>query len=204
MQSSEYLRTSEHEEAVQSLEFVVEQAAMLEHDLYRWKWVISALHNAAQGFMVLALCKGNDLPVRTKDNAAEWLEAYRANKPLPEAKLDNFLNLYRKCKRHEYFNYLGSKPFCATQRHNSSFKDLNRFRNDFTHFTPKGWSLQLDGLPEMVMDTLDLVHHFLTITPSILWYEEGIRTRARWAQRCLRRQMKRLSIIYADGSIDAP
>ncbi|MDP1685708.1 hypothetical protein [Hydrogenophaga sp.] len=196
MQSNEYLRTSEHEDAVQSLEFVAEQVFMLEHDLYRWKWVIAALHNAAQGFMVLALCNGNDLPVRTKENAVDWLKAYHLNSPTPEAKLDNFLNLYRKCKRDQYFNYLGSKPFQATPRHNSSFNDLNCFRNDFTHFTPKGWSLRLEGLPEMVLDVLDLVHYFLAETTAILWYDQDLRTRARWAQRRIRRQMTNLSVFY--------
>jgi hypothetical protein len=55
----------------------------------------------------------------------------------------------------------------------------------------------------MVMDTLDLIHHFLNITPAILWYEDELRTRARWAQRRLRRQMEHLRVIYTTKDSDA-
>jgi len=34
---------------------------------------------------------------------------------------------------------------------------LHELRNDFAHFTPKGWSIDLEGLPRIIGKTLGLV-----------------------------------------------
>lgn len=77
MNPAEYLRTNEREEAVRSLEWARSQAALLACDPYAWKWVLISLHNAAQGFMVLALWGGNGLLALRVSVAAKWLKAYR-------------------------------------------------------------------------------------------------------------------------------
>lgn len=48
------LDTDEALEAVLSLEMVRDQLLKVEQNLHYWKWVIIALHNALQGYMVLA------------------------------------------------------------------------------------------------------------------------------------------------------
>ena len=192
MKPSEYLRTSEQEEAVRSLEWAATQAKLIEGDPYLWKWVIISLHNASQGFMVLALWNGNGLLSMTDKVAEKWLNAHQNGTPYPKDRLDEFLNLYRKSKDPANFNYLGSAPFSGASQHDASFKDLNEFRNEFIHFTPKGWSLLLHGLPEMTLDVLALVEHFGWRSTSILWYEPSRRTRAKWAHRSLVRTMEKL------------
>ena len=84
-----WLRTNEHEEAKASLEAVAEWAARVSVRIDFWKWVILALHNAAQGFMVLAL-RGSDglRPLKT-DVAAAWLDAYRNGGAYPVERLDS-------------------------------------------------------------------------------------------------------------------
>jgi hypothetical protein len=54
-----YLRTDEQVEATASLETAGESAARVAIDVYQWRWVVLALHNALQGFMVIAL-RGSD------------------------------------------------------------------------------------------------------------------------------------------------
>lgn len=197
MSEAKYLRTSEHEEAVRSLEWASRQAKELAHDPYYWKWVLISIHNAAQGFMVLARWNGNGLLAMPGNLAAKWLKAYREEKPLPDDQLDRFLNLYAKCKAPENFNYCGSVAFKSTVAQDASFKDLNDFRNEFIHFTPKGWSLKLNDLPALVKDVLDLVQFFGWQTTAILWHEASHKVRARWAYRSLRRTMAALSATYA-------
>jgi hypothetical protein len=65
-----WLRTDETEEALSALEMAANSAKSLTNDLYYWKWVIIALHNSLQGFMVLALRRGNGL-LPLKDNIAD-------------------------------------------------------------------------------------------------------------------------------------
>ncbi len=191
-----HLRTSEREEAVRSLEWAAQQAKNIAIDPYHWKWVLISLHNAAQGFMVLALWNGNGLLSMPDELAAKWLSAYRANKPLPKDKLDKFLNLYKKCKDADNFNYCGSRHFQASEVHDKSFCSLNEFRNEFIHFTPKGWSLELSGLPKIAIDVLDMVKFFGWQSTSIIWYENDLNIRAKWAHRSLSRTMQKLDLIY--------
>jgi hypothetical protein len=55
MDSSEvWLETDYEEESLRTLEFTVEQLTRVIEDSYRWKWVIIALHNSLQAFMVKA------------------------------------------------------------------------------------------------------------------------------------------------------
>src|SRR6478752_487934 len=98
MRQTRYLRTDEHEEAVRSLEWAEAQARSLGEDSYQWKWVLISLHNAVQGFMVLALWQGNGLLALRDKIAGKWLKAYRDGGDYPAEKLDEFLNLYQKVK----------------------------------------------------------------------------------------------------------
>lgn len=192
--SSRFLRTSEHEEAVRSLEWAELQARELTADPYLWKWVFVSLHNAAQGFMVLALWNGNGLLALDPRVAAKWLKAYEGGGPFPNEKLDRFLNLYDKVKDAANFNTIGSHAFRARDDVDSSFQRLNEIRNDFTHFTPKGWSLELAGLPGICLNALLLIEHFGWKTTAILWHVRSYPVRARRAVKRLRRTLYSLDV----------
>lgn len=193
-----YLRTNEYEEAVRSLEFAELQAKMIASNEYYWKWVLIALHNAAQGFMVLALWNGNGLLAMSPKSAEKWLAAYEAEADFPKDRLDRFLNLYAKVKDEGNFHHLESKAFRPSISHDVSFKHLNNFRNEFIHFTPRGWSLPLPGLSDMALDILNLIEHFGWQSSGILWYERALPVRAKWALRRLRRTLNALKEQY-DG-----
>ena len=180
-----YLRTNEQEEAIRSLEWAETQAQFIASDPYLWKWVLVALHNAAQGFMVLALWNGNGLLTLRPKLASKWLTAYESGGPFPVEKLDEFLNLYAKVKNPENFHTIGSGPFNARPNHDFSLDKLNSIRNDFIHFTPKGWSLELAGLPGICLDTLELMQWLGQESTAILWYKPTHRVRAKRAIRRL-------------------
>ena len=46
--------------------------------------------------------------------------------------------------------------FKPTGTQGASMKVLNDVRNDFIHFTPKGWSLDLSDSPQLAIDCLDV------------------------------------------------
>lgn len=188
-----YLRTNEQEEAVRSLEWAEVQARALAVDPYVWKWVFVALHNAAQGFMVLALWNGNGLLTLRPKIAAKWLEAYANGGPFPAEKLDEFLNLYAKVKDPDNFHVVGATAFCPGQSHDRSLQQLNTIRNAFTHFTPKGWSLELAGLPAICLDALDLMQFLGVESTAVLWYRPAHRTRAEKALKRLQRTLNNVA-----------
>lgn len=199
MTRSRWLRTNEHEEAVRSLEWTEVQSRSVLDDPYQWKWILISLHNAAQGFMVLALWNGNGLLALRDKIAAKWLDAYRNGGPYPVEKLDEFLNLYKKVKDPNNFHVVGAGPFVPGQTHDKSFERLNAFRNEFIHFTPKGWSLELAGVPRICLDTLDLLEFFGWQSTAILWHRRVYVVRAKRAVKRLRRSLVAVEAEYGCG-----
>lgn len=197
MAQARWLRTDEREEAVRSLEWAEAQARSIETDPYAWKWVLISMHNAAQGFMVLALWNGNGLLALRDKIAAKWIEAYTNGGQYPVEKLDEFLNLYEKVKNPNNFHTIESGPFSPGDSHDQSFKRLNSFRNEFIHFTPKGWALELSGLPRVCLDTLDLVEYFGWSSTAIIWHKRTHLVRAKRALKMLHQTMHKLEKKYA-------
>ena len=197
MSPPRYLRTDEREEAVRSLEWAETQSRLVSNDPYHWKWVLISLHNAAQGFLVLALWNGNGLLTLSSKGASKWLDAYNKGGPYPIDRLDRFLNLYAKAKDRENFHLVGAGPFLPGTTHDMSFERLNEFRNEFIHFTPKGWSLQLRGLPRVGLDALDLMQFFGWGSTAILWHKRVLLVRAKRALKRLRRTLLILEAQYA-------
>ena len=181
MAKSRYLRTDEHEEAVRSLEWAEQQARAVRDDPYQWKWVLISLHNAVQGFMVLSLWNGNGLLALRDEVAKKWLAARENKKPYPADKLDNFLNLYGKVKNIDNFQTIGATSFVPGETHDKSLARLNAFRNEFIHFTPKGWSLELAGLPDICLDVVDLIQFVGWKSTCILWRKKAHLIRAKRA-----------------------
>jgi hypothetical protein len=83
-----YLRTDETQQAVLALRMVSEQLSRVSQNPHYWQWVVIGLHNALQGFMVLALRGTDDLNVLTDKCATEWT-AYNRSRKYPEPKSTN-------------------------------------------------------------------------------------------------------------------
>lgn len=192
-----YLRTDEEAEAAEALCMALRLTDGLDRDLRLWRWVIIALHNAAQGFMVLSLRHGNGLAALTKECAAAWLKAHEKGGPYPDERLDSFLGLYEKIKSTKYGELGGNKRFVPGVSHDNSFTKLNNIRNEFIHFTPKGWSLEVDGLPRICLDVFSVIEFLGWETANIFWHEPALREQAQLCAYKLKEQMNALHKLYA-------
>jgi hypothetical protein len=150
-----YLRTDQWTYAVSSVESAIDFAARAEEEPSWWRWLIVGLHSTVQGFMVLALEQGNGFAVMRPDIAAAWLKAYENGTPFPDDKMDFFLALYAKVKVKGGLGYFGDKPFVPRPTHDWSMLNLNEIRNEFIHFMPKGWALELAGLPKIARECVE-------------------------------------------------
>lgn len=195
-----WLDTDETREAVVSLEMVAECLQKVNRNVHYWKWVVIALHNALQGYMVLAL-KGTDgFNVVTRECRKEWIAARkRQDEWFPERRLDSLLNLYKKIQRGRalydqqvklncylprgpgdlMLMYDGSQPFKPRGTQNKSVKLLHELRNDFIHFLPRSWLLQVSGLPRVVDDCIDIIEFLAFECGNILWHEKDLETKTR-------------------------
>ncbi len=191
-----YLRTDEVEGAVSAVEMVSESIEMVKTDIYRWKWALIAFHSSVQGFMVLALHGGNSLAALEDNVAAAWLEAYEKNEPFPTEHLDCYENLYKKVKSDRMLMYGHSKKFAPQGSQGGSIKRLNDLRNEFIHFVPKGWSLDVSGLPALFADCLDFIEFLGWESGNVLWHEAELKFRAKAAIESARAGLTELKVLY--------
>lgn len=173
-----YFRTNHFGEAVAAIEAVADFSASVVTDPYRWKWVVVAVHGTVQAFMVLALHRGSGLLAMPDKRRDEWLKKYRAGEPLPADRMDSFLNLYDKVKTEAAVGWVHSKPFASGESHDESMRKLNEIRNEFIHFMPKVWALELAGLPSICLECLAVARFLHGEGGNILWHKAEQRERA--------------------------
>lgn len=144
---AKYLRLNERTNALDSLEQVYNFLQQAEHDLQRWKWVIIALDAALYGFAICA-CAGTD-----------W-----RNVTTKKGHLINLNDALARCQDTKWMRRLSfGKPLVSSPSQRKSIDYVHKiFRNKFIHFSPKGWSIELHGIPSIVMDVLDVIR-FLAI-----------------------------------------
>ncbi|MCK7518843.1 MAG: hypothetical protein MZV64_14495 [Ignavibacteriales bacterium] len=128
-----------------------------------WKWVIITLHSAIYGFAVSA-CKGmNSDSVITKTKSGH-------------ERLIDFDEALKRCQDPTWMlvniNYEEFK-FSSSQL--KSIRKLHKvLRNNFEHFTPKSWSIELHYLPDMVYDCLEVIR-LLIIYSDVSWRLRGVK-----------------------------
>ena len=152
-----WLSTDEADDVAGSIRHALRSSAFLADDPQTWKWIALTVHAALQGACVCHLTT-TAAPVGavTKANAAEWLGYFEESRTngdakAPQTKLMALPELLKAIR----------KPRSAGDASNEggisvSDKELNWLRyfhdvvrNQFVHFDPMGWSLEVSGIPEI-------------------------------------------------------
>ena len=71
-----------------------------------------------------------------------------------------------------------SKKFIAAGSQGRSIKKLNELRNDFIHFIPKGWSIEVSGIPQISIDCLAIIEFLGWDSGNIVWQKSSVQNRA--------------------------
>lgn len=166
-----WIHTDEAEDVAGSLRHAMRAAQFVGEDAQAWKWVAMALHSALQGACVCHLTTtAIPLGAVTERNACEWLAYFEDSRTNPNAKppkthlmgLPDLLKAVRK-------------PYSAGNRSNaagiaisdSELGWLRRFhediRNQFVHFEPMGWSIEVSGIPEIATLVARIIGEVLQI-----------------------------------------
>lgn len=178
-----WLRTDEKLEAINSLLEIRDQLKKLRRtgSFHSWKWIIFALHNSLQGFMVWALRHGNDRDVIKdkidKKSGKKYLQIYYEqindkSIELPNDLLATFLDLYKKVKSISLMEsrWSGGRRFIPEGTQGRSVKSLNYWRNRFTHFFPTGLSIEISGFPCLALDCIEIIR-FLAFESGHICFE---------------------------------
>jgi hypothetical protein len=159
MTEGNWLQTDEADDVAGSIRHVLRSAEFVAEDPQAWKWVALSLHSALQGACVCHLTtSAPPIGAVTPRNAAEWLAYHEKSRSDPDAKpprswlmeLPDLLKAIRKP------HSAGDRSNLAgIELSNAELNWLRRFhkavRNQFVHFEPMGWSLELSGIPEIAV-----------------------------------------------------
>ena len=177
----EWLSTNESVETVSDFEMFSEQIKRAMDETHCWKWAIIALHSGLQGMMVLALKGSNGLNVLSDENKKQWLKWHNSDqcdKARPrDLRLASFLELYKRIKSDKMNMYVQSRKFPPSATHDRSVGLLNNIRNDFIHFTPKVWGLELGGLPDIALDCVKIAEFLAWESGNVFWHKPDLRER---------------------------
>ncbi|MGB3346528.1 MAG: hypothetical protein WBA71_04660 [Candidatus Humimicrobiia bacterium] len=162
---AKYLSLSEEENALDYLEQAYNFIKQTENDNFSWKWVIIALHGALYGFAICALKGTNPDRVTYTTKSGK--------------KLISFNEALKRCQKPKYMNMLvTSKCLQLTDAQKESIHYLkDTFRNNFEHFVPKSWYIELHGMPKIVIDVLDVIRFIALDTGNYIDLTEKQRKR---------------------------
>jgi hypothetical protein len=146
-----YLRFSEETNALDYLERAGEFIKATSSDSNAWKWVILSLHGALYGFAISA-CKGSNYESVIK-------KTRKGHERL--ITLDEALNI---CQDEKWMGTLhGALALNLSDSQKDSIRRLKAtLRNNFEHYIPGGWSIEMHGFPRISMDILDVIR-FLAV-----------------------------------------
>ena len=154
-----YLSLSEEVNALDFLEKANDFIKIVDKHPIAWKWIVISLHGALYSFAICA-CKGtNPDNVTTK----------KGNK------LISIQKALERCQNPKTMKMLiHSKHLILTQQQEESIKILvNILRNNFEHYKPKLWSIELHGMPRIAMDVLDVIHFLALETNTYVDLDES-------------------------------
>ena len=180
---SEYVRTDETQDVLASLQHCLLCLAETERSPSTWKWVILSLHSALQGAMVCLLSGNANLGALTAESARKWFEwdeRDRRGEIDYIDDVDEFGLPFRRPRNPrdrppstqvasapKLFERLDSESAriesdCGriieiTNAQKQSFRRLHALRNGFTHFSPQGWSIEIQLIVEISLDMLDVI-----------------------------------------------
>lgn len=170
-----YLRIDEKDNAIDSLQKATEFLKNTKSDPLYWKWFIVAIHHAVYHFMLLAL--------QNSDQSGIWKEPeklvdYGLSRKVvdtenAENKLVGFVEAFRRIQDKDRMSgYVNARPFVADTKHEEAAARLNTIlRNNFAHFSPKGWSIEIPFIVEAVSPMLEVVE-FLVLNSGRLFMDE--------------------------------
>lgn len=139
---AKYLSLSEETNALDYLKQAATFIKKTPENVTAWKWVVISLHGALYGFAVAA-SRGTDYEnILTK-----------------KGNLLGIWEILNKCQDPNYMGMLiNSRHLELTDSQSESIKTLIIWlRNKFQHFKPRLWSIEIHGMPQIVLDVLEVI-----------------------------------------------
>ena len=142
--------------------------------------MIVAAQSALQGALVCALSGTAGIGALRKELHVAWLDWFDHRQgPPPDERLASFLTLLKWGTNEKRIRYGGGgAPLKLTKAQMRDIKRLHGyFRNSFMHFAPKGWAIEVAGLPRMVLATIEATEFLMLNQPRVRMHLSGNQAR---------------------------
>ena len=143
---AKWLRLSEETNALDYLEKAHLFLNNVDQDKRAWKWVILCLHTSIYGWAICTLRGTNPDRVTITTNKGR-------------EKLISFPEAIARCQNPRFMKMtISSKVLLLSPSQRESIRLLKSvFRDNFEHFIPKAWSIEIHGFPRMAIDILEVI-----------------------------------------------
>ncbi len=156
-----YLSTDEAHDVLISLSEVLHQMERVaQGDIHCWKWAVIAMASAVNGAMTCHLSGSMQAGALTEVDARATIDALQNDKhdKLPQRpKLANPHELLKRVRREDKRLERAGCVLTLNVEQKRAFKRLFELRNDFSHFEPKGWSIEVSGMPSIMLESLKII-----------------------------------------------
>lgn len=145
-----FLELTEETNALDYLEKAVDALKQTCHSDWAWKWVTIGLHGALYGFAICASRGTDSDSVRKFDNKTKQ----RKNE------LIGFDAAIKRCEAGA-----AGTPLILTVDERKAIEVLKKtLRNNFEHYQPRHWSIELHGFPDLVIECVQVIERLATET----------------------------------------
>lgn len=170
------MTTSEFDDVYSSLRETEHQLRRIQKvSTEAWKWATIALASACHGALVCNLSGTMQIGALTKCHAEQTIASFETNSGLepPKApKLAKPRELLKRARREDLRFERAGPALSVSSDQIRSFARLSHFRNQFLHFEPMGWSIEVSLLIATFSDILQIIDQVIDDGWSLRHLEE--------------------------------
>jgi len=166
-----WVRFDEYEDVLASTDLLALVAPKLLKQPSSWKWMILAAHNGLQGALVCAIKDTSNTNILEKGSATKvlnYLETLEGDEP--QEKLADFITLLKRYRKKYPCNGI------TTEQLRRIHKFHKKFRNNFAHFVPTGWLIEVAILPAIIDSAVELIEMAMQ-QPQVVMHLSGNKKR---------------------------
>lgn len=148
----------ERDDVAGSLRHALVCLELVRSDHGAWKWLILSLHSALQGACVCHLTTtAQPFGPLTPENSKEWLDYFDCSRddpdaPIPQTKIAPLPALLKRIRKSDTIG--SGQSFEGIRVTDEELQNLRHLhaevRNQFVHFEPRGWSLEVAGMETQI------------------------------------------------------
>jgi hypothetical protein len=186
---AKWLRFTEEDNALDYLEKAAFFICQTESDRKAWKWVVLSLHSALYAFAICAIKGTNPDRVTYKTKKGKVL-------------LIDFDEALTRCQDPKWMRlYVHSRPLILTDNQKWSINKLKKeFRNQFEHYQPLAWSIEIHGFPQIALDILDVIRFLAFESGNIIYSRHNIARKIR-SHIFQSKKFLRSTVLYKESII---